>query len=148
MMKWNDPQDRADRRLRNGIWVAAIIALLLPIWWNVVATAWTAMILRASAQALAQAIQAQPSPAPYRAPARVLTPSPAPPAIRVFGATSGGGTVNVLVDLAGTMPEQSREKICRDGGAFIARSLSGLTVRVLRSRGTQPASDAGTIACP
>jgi hypothetical protein len=145
-MKWSDPQDRADRRLRNGIRAAAIIALLLPVWWNIVGTAWAAILLRASAQAFAQVIQAPP-PAPYSVPRRASTPPHAPPSIRVLGATSAGNTVSVLVDLVGTMPDESRDKICRDGGAFIARSLSGSSVRVLRSRGTQPAVDAGTLVC-
>jgi hypothetical protein len=145
-MKWSDPEDRADRRLRVGIWTAAIIALLLPIWWNIVETTWAAIVLRASVQALAQAIPAQQPPAPYRAPMRASTPPP-PPSIRVLGATSAGSAVSVLVDLAGTMPEPSRDKICSDGAAFIAHPLSGQTVRILRSHGTQPASDAGTIIC-
>jgi hypothetical protein len=147
-MKWSDPQDRADRRLRLGIWTAAIIALLLPIWWNVMDTTWAAIVLRASVQAFAQAIPALPPPTTYRTPARVSSPLSPTPSVRLLGATSAASTVSVVVDLAGTTPAQSREKICRDGAAFLAHSLVGQTVRVLRSRGTQPASDAGTIVCP
>ena len=105
------------------------------------------MMVRASVRGFARAMQTQP--APYRAPVRASPPPPQPlPSIRALGATSGGDTCNVLVDIAGTMPQQSRDNICRDGAAFIARSLPGQTLRVLRSCGTQPALDAGALVCP
>lgn len=150
-MKWSDPQDRADRRVRHAIWTAALIALLLPVWWNIVSTVFTAILLRQSAHAFDEALQqAPPVTAPYRAPQSMPTPTAThpTPVVRVLGAMNNKGVVNILVDLDGTMPQQSQDKICRDGGAFIARSLSGEIVYVLRSRGTQPAISAGTIVRP
>ena len=93
------------------------------------------MMVRASIRGFAQAMQTQP--APYRAPARA-SPHAATAFHPRIGRDPWRDTCNALVDLASTMPQQSRDKICLDGAAFIACSLSGQTLRVLGSRGTQP----------
>jgi hypothetical protein len=68
--------------------------------------------------------------------------------VRVMGVSSGGDLPTVLVSLGNSNTYEAERSICQQAGAWLKRNVSGMTLRLQRHRGNQPAADAGEITCP
>lgn len=94
----------------------------------------------ASAAAGQQAEQARERAAQLALQARVA-------AVRVVGAIDGNSPIVILDHLAPEGAAESAGTICAQAERWLRRSLRGATLRVRRSAGSLPASDAGLVIC-
>ena len=69
-------------------------------------------------------------------------------AVRVLGVSTGGAKPLVLVNLGNASLTDADEEVCRQASSWMRRELSGVTIRIHRFRGNQPAVDAGEVVCP
>jgi hypothetical protein len=69
-------------------------------------------------------------------------------AVRVMGVSTGGMSPMVLVNLGTSSAMEADEEICRQAERWLHRDLSGIVIRVQRSRGNAPSIDGGELVCP
>lgn len=156
-------RDEAGRRFWLGVALAGIGALIFPWYAYWVDSFLTERGLKAATEemkrqsqaasqqladslAAAQA-QSQADAARMRAQSDAYLQSNRIAQVRVMGASSGEPpTVQVQLGTAGI--EEARDTICRQAPYWLRHDSSGMTLRVQRSRGSQPALDAGVVHCP
>lgn len=67
--------------------------------------------------------------------------------VRVMGVNDGRSGPVVIVDLGQASVGQATARICSQTERSLGRSLDGVSIRLQRYRGSQPALDAGQIRC-
>lgn len=67
--------------------------------------------------------------------------------VRVMGVTDGRNGLVVVVNLGQANIGQAAAQICSQTERSVGRRLDGVTIRLQRYRGSQPALDAGQIRC-
>ena len=69
-------------------------------------------------------------------------------AVRVVGAIEGNPAVVIVDHLPAEGAAEAADVICAQGAHWLRRATRGLTFRVQRVNGKQPATDAGVVVCP
>lgn len=68
-------------------------------------------------------------------------------AVKVMGVSESGNRPLVLVNLGSASLHDVDAEVCRQASRWLRRNLSGVVIRVQRTRGNSPAVDAGEIVC-
>jgi len=156
-------RDDADRRFWLGVTLAGIGALIFPWYAYWVDSFLAERGLKAAMEdmqrqsqtesqqmadrlAAAQA-QSQADAARMRAQSEVYAQNNRIALVRVLGASSGEPPI-VQVQLGNAGIEEARDTICRQAPYWLRHGVSGMTLRVQRARGSEPALDAGVVRCP
>lgn len=67
--------------------------------------------------------------------------------VRVSGAIDGHVPIAIVAGIPPGGAAEAAERICAQTATRLGRSLRGLTLRVQRDRGPEPATDAGVVVC-
>jgi len=153
----------ADRRFWLGITLAAIGALIFPWYAYWVDSFLLQRDLQAAASAFkqqaeassqqmedrlaAEQAQSQADAARMRAQSEAYAQNNRIALVRVLGASSGEPPI-IQVQLGNAGIEEARDTICRQAPYWLRHCVSGMTLRVHRARGSEPALDAGVVRCP
>lgn len=151
--------DDAQSRFVTGLVVFLVVALAYP-WYSywvqsrLLAHEVEAGFRQAGAevdalmrQAEAELVQQQQASARAEQARRETTARQRIAAVRVMGASDSTAGPVAVVDFGHAGVAESTAQVCQQAEWFLGRALDGKPLRLQRYRGSQPATDAGTVRC-
>lgn len=144
-------RDDADRRFWLGVALAGFGALVFPwyAYWVgsfLLAQDMKAATLELKRQAEVASRQMDASIAAAHTQSEAYAQRNRIAQVRVMGASSGDPPI-LQVQLGSAGIEEARDTICRQAPYWLRHGVSGVTLRVQRARGSEPALDAGVVRC-
>lgn len=141
-----------DARFTTAIIVFIVVALLYPWYEYWVQSRLMAHDLVRGAEAVTQQLQAETAKLDGEQRAgterrRVRSQQQRINRVRILGATQGGGSPMVIVDLGDAGLTESASAICRQAEAWLDRPLDGVVLRVQRGQAGKGSISVGKVRC-